>query len=492
VAVALFVGAPAFAPYGGVAAAQAPAGTIRGQVRTEDGAGMAGVTLTFSAGVKPAGTDAAGAFASEPVETGDYVVTPAKEGYVFEPSERTVTVTPDEDAQADFVAVPAKEAQPAKEANSAGPAAMAVAKAVVPLPPTGVSATDGSYADKVRVVWKTSSGATAYEVWRNTTSSASSAARVGSPTSTSYDDTSATPGKTYYSWIKAKNSAGTSGFSGCDTGYRPTPPAVPTGVSATDGSYSSSVRVTWSASAGANGYQVFRGVTTNSGSAVGLVSTTRTYYDDSAASPGIVYYYWVKAVNAAGMSGFSNCDAGHFVKQVAFTRSTHPSLRSPLSAQSLFDTGAAALFRDDDGNGNCDVNDDVSLAVRFTIRTAGSATFPNQSASTFPVSERYDYTLPKYNDIPNDAVCLQLLAGKFAQLKQVNTGNNFTGVTSRSYKSLILTQSARATTSVHEWGHLCGLSDLYDAAYKLRIMYGYASDTKCEINTSERNAMSAY
>jgi len=44
-----------------------------------------------------------------------------------------------------------------------------------PSPPTGVTASDGTYNDKFRVTWKSSSGATAYEVWRNTSNNSGSA-----------------------------------------------------------------------------------------------------------------------------------------------------------------------------------------------------------------------------------------------------------------------------------------------------------------------------
>ena len=87
----------------------------------------------------------------------------------------------------------------------------------VPKPPTGVSASFDTYTDKVRVTW-TLNGAPSYEVWRNTSNSTSSATRIASVNSSPCDDTAATPGTTYYYWVKAKNAAGTSGFSASATG----------------------------------------------------------------------------------------------------------------------------------------------------------------------------------------------------------------------------------------------------------------------------------
>ncbi|HUT57150.1 MAG TPA: DNRLRE domain-containing protein, partial [Phycisphaerae bacterium] len=101
-----------------------------------------------------------------------------------------------------------------------------------PLPPTGVSATDGTYTDKVRVTWTASATATGYEVWRHTSNSSGAATNIGSSSGTTYDDTTAAQGTTYWYWVKATSAAGTSGFSGSDSGYCKA--AVPPSVSITE------------------------------------------------------------------------------------------------------------------------------------------------------------------------------------------------------------------------------------------------------------------
>ena len=183
---------------------------------------------------------------------------------------------------------------------------------VPPPAPTGVSATDGIYTDKVQISWNASSGATSYQVHRNTTNSSSGASQLGTPAASPYNDTSAVAGTTYYYFVKACNSAGCSGFSSSDSGYRAVPPPpIPTGVSATDGSFTDKVRVSWNASSGATYYQVWRSFNSYSNYAELLGSSSASPYDDTTLAPDYTNWYFVKACSAAGCSDFSSPDDGY-------------------------------------------------------------------------------------------------------------------------------------------------------------------------------------
>lgn len=88
-------------------------------------------------------------------------------------------------------------------------------------------------------------------------------------------------------------------------------PEAPTGVAATDGDNCLAVNVSWNASASANDYEVWRNTVDNSGTAASIASgVAATSFDDSTASFGTTYFYWVKACNAGGCSGLSGSDAG--------------------------------------------------------------------------------------------------------------------------------------------------------------------------------------
>ena len=178
-----------------------------------------------------------------------------------------------------------------------------------PAPPTGVSASDGTYTDKIQASWTTSSGATSYQVYRNTSDSSSGATQIGAPATTSYDDTTATPGTTYYYFVKACNTGGCSNFSASDSGYRAM--SAPVGVTASDGTYTDKIQASWTASSGADSYQVYRNASDSSSGATQIGAPATTSYDDNTATPGATYYYFVKACNGVVCSGFSTSDSGY-------------------------------------------------------------------------------------------------------------------------------------------------------------------------------------
>ncbi|MGI8966927.1 MAG: DUF7594 domain-containing protein [Limisphaerales bacterium] len=101
----------------------------------------------------------------------------------------------------------------------------------------------------------------------------------------------------------------------------PTPPAVPTGLSATPGN--AQVSLSWTASSGATSYNVKRSTVTG-GPYTTIASPTVASYTDTTAVNGTTYYYVVSAVNAVGESANST--------QVSATPCALPSVPTALSA----------------------------------------------------------------------------------------------------------------------------------------------------------------
>jgi hypothetical protein len=180
----------------------------------------------------------------------------------------------------------------------------------IPTSPANVAASDGTYLDRVEVTWTVSSWPTSYKVYRSS-SLAGTKAYLGRTFLPPYNDRTALPGKTYYYWVKAANTFGTSEFSLPDEGYRSTRiPSAPESVLASDGTYTDRVEVTWSPSEKATSYTVYRSIS-RWGWKTTLGSTSVTLYNDTTAIPGKTYYYWVKASNSLGSSRFSSFDAGY-------------------------------------------------------------------------------------------------------------------------------------------------------------------------------------
>lgn len=183
--------------------------------------------------------------------------------------------------------------------------------------PASVSASDGTYSDKVSITW-TGSADNYFQVYRNTTNSSSTAVSLGSwQTTSSFNDLTATAGQTYYYWVRAaSNSAGAniSGFSSSNSGWRSVvASSVPTGVSATDGTYTDRVAISWTGTAG-NYFQVYRNTSNSSGSATAQGTwQTSTTYNDMTATANTTYYYWVRAASnssGANISAFSASNSG--------------------------------------------------------------------------------------------------------------------------------------------------------------------------------------
>ena len=392
-----------------------------------------------------------------------------------------------------------------------------------PPAPTGVSASNGTFEDKVRVSWNYSSGATSYEVWRSTSASGTKT-RIGTTTATSWNDDTAVPETTYWYWIKAANGAGTSGFSASASGYctqtidrtiaegldatqfswttsesypwnytqetssdgedsaqsggiggydttwietsvqgpsdisfkyrknfysarffvtvdgserysdsenahgdstwrtvsfaigsgvhsirinythngtgysyehngvwvdrfqavggsAPTAPSAPTGVSASDGTYTDKVYVSWSASSGATSYTVYRS-TSSSGTKSSLVSTASTSWNDTTATAGTTYYYWVKASNSAGTSGYSSYDTGYRASAPSRPGNDNFSNASSISGSSGSTSGSNLNATRETGEpSHAGQSSSLSVWWRWTAPGNGTAVFDTNGSS---------------------------------------------------------------------------------------------------------------
>ena len=161
--------------------------------------------------------------------------------------------------------------------------------------------------------WTEIPSAQYYMVYKNSSDNISGATLLSVTPATNYVDSysGSVAGTTYYYWVRSITGSGaiTNGYSTVASGYGLL--ADPKNVTASKGSYSSYVRVTWSAVSGATSYRVYRNTIPVWNSATQIGTTASTSYSDTTASTGVQYYYWVHGVCSTCTSPMGAYDTGY-------------------------------------------------------------------------------------------------------------------------------------------------------------------------------------
>jgi hypothetical protein len=168
--------------------------------------------------------------------------------------------------------------------------------------PSGVAATAGN--NRVDLRWNTTSGASGYNVKRATFSGGPYATIAPNVSPTTYSDTSALNGITYFYVVSSVNGAGESGNSAqvSATPQAPQPPTAPTGLTAR-ASGKKKINLTWTQSSSPNVTQnkIYRAL--SAGGPFSPIATipAGTSYPNSGLTTGTTYYYFVTAINSSGL-----------------------------------------------------------------------------------------------------------------------------------------------------------------------------------------------
>lgn len=186
--------------------------------------------------------------------------------------------------------------------------------------PVNVEASDGSYGDRIVISWTPVVGATHYRIYRSLTPLATEQNVITGPTwvplDSVYTDYGPVYGNTYYYWVRASKSQFgqyATGFSAANTGYLGffTAPSA----SATDGTYTDRVEVSWNTVPGATHYRVYRGTSMHPALSAPISNwQSTTTFSDLTATTGVKYHYWVKASQDASgtvTTGYGAKDAGY-------------------------------------------------------------------------------------------------------------------------------------------------------------------------------------
>ena len=230
----------------------------------------------------------------------------------------------------------------------------------------GNSASSG----KPMLTWNAVEGATSYRIYRST-SKGSGYSLLGTVTTTSYTNTGAKAGTTYYYRVKACNDAGLSPYSNIVSGQvktvtpKPSAPVVKIGNSATSGK----PILTWNAVSGATSYKVYR-ATSQKGTYSLLGTVTATSYTNTGAKAGTTYYYKVKAVNSAGESAYSNTVSGQATVTTLTMRHSATSGKPMLTWNAVDGAASYKVYRATAKNGAYSV---INTTKALTYTNTGAA-----------------------------------------------------------------------------------------------------------------------
>ena len=168
----------------------------------------------------------------------------------------------------------------------------------VPSAPTSVKAVSSSY-NSINISWNGVVGASGYEVYR-ATSSTGPYTLVSRTTATRYNNTGLTTNRTYYYKVREYRIVGTvKEYSYFLTVVSAKPvPSTPINAKATRIGCKS-IKLTWSSVTGANGYEVYRSIS-STGTYILLTRTTYLYYANSGLITGKTYYYKMRSYRTVG------------------------------------------------------------------------------------------------------------------------------------------------------------------------------------------------
>ncbi len=165
--------------------------------------------------------------------------------------------------------------------------------------------------------WQKSGFVTSYTLFRNTANSTNSGlVKYGfNAAATNYMNNNLVKGTTNYYWMKAYNKNGGTAYS---TGkFAVTgPPGAPIILSVVSLN-TNSIGIIWQKSSFVTAYTLFRNLNENT-NAFSMTkfgfSASMTNYTDTGLMNGTTYYYWVKAYNLLGESGYSTGQSATTIK----------------------------------------------------------------------------------------------------------------------------------------------------------------------------------
>lgn len=189
--------------------------------------------------------------------------------------------------------------------------------------PSSFSAASAS-GSSIKVSWGTVSGATGYVVYKSETADGEFV-EIARTTAKSYTDNGLTLGKTYYYKVAGyRTSKGLTGVGTLTAAVSAAPKFTAPAISSVKKNSSSSLKIAWKASGGADGYYLYRS-TSKSGTysqIAKLEGNDKVSYVDEGRTSNKYYYYKIKAYRIVDgeevLSSFSSYKSGRITKKVAY------------------------------------------------------------------------------------------------------------------------------------------------------------------------------
>ena len=207
--------------------------------------------------------------------------------------------------------------------KAVGPTGISAAsnmKSVITYPSAPVLNEPEVSGNSITLSWSPVKGADLYRLYQSTANDFGTATKIVSIKGTSWTISELEYNTTYYFWISSANASG--GMRNV-TAKEATTASDPAPVQNNPKGLSKKVTVSWDDVAGAQSYSVFYSTTDDISASTEISGITGTNsYTITDLLPGTIYYTWVKAVTASGVTGASN------MKSV-ITYPSAPSLNTP-------------------------------------------------------------------------------------------------------------------------------------------------------------------
>ena len=187
--------------------------------------------------------------------------------------------------------------------------------ATVPGAPGSMTATSGSVSGRLALSWTApastgGSAITSYTVEYTPSGGSAQTVSTGT-TATTFNLDGLTGGTSYSVRVRAVNAIGAGSYSTSASGAPATTPGTPTGLTATGGSASGRLALSWTApSTGGSAITSYTVEYTPSGGSAQTVSTSATSYNLDGLTNGTSYSVRVRAVNAIGAGSYSTSASG--------------------------------------------------------------------------------------------------------------------------------------------------------------------------------------